>query len=228
MIHDHPAYGPFDVKLDCRPTITVNHRVGMQAARWHAHGVETSLREIAEYKGFSATSQNKHTINGVSYTLHAMISPNLPPERRVFWSCGMTDSAKKKFDPDRRLTVELLAFVIEHEAELRAEVAEQYRASVAEVVAALRDNAEAMEQAAGLLPQPKTPAMRHAVFIASLMNNMRDTLLSQVERMPENWDGFELRELVKDYVSDQAVCGSGMTPTRRKQYRNEVIVRNLG
>jgi hypothetical protein len=62
-------------------------------------------------------------------------------------------------------------------------------------------------------------------FIKDLCNNVRDSILKNVERMPADWDGQELRELIADVFGGER--GRLMTGKRKRDYRNEVLVNNL-
>lgn len=67
------------------------------------------------------------------------------------------------------------------------------------------------------------------VFIRSLCNSIRDDVLGKVAKMPDGWDGHELRELLASYFDRERT--STMKPARgngrRKDYENEVYIRNL-
>lgn len=63
-------------------------------------------------------------------------------------------------------------------------------------------------------------------FVADLMDGLKDNVLQQLERVPEDWDGHELRWLIQDTVQNQGAWGS-CPKHRYKNYRNEVVVRNL-
>ena len=63
-------------------------------------------------------------------------------------------------------------------------------------------------------------------FIASLMDSMKTTLLAKVERVPDAWDGFELRQLIADHVAENAAYIT-MDRKRARAYHNTVLVQNL-
>jgi len=63
-------------------------------------------------------------------------------------------------------------------------------------------------------------------FIENLCNSVKLELISKVNKMPENWDGFELREL----IAEKFVNESGLLKDRKsryKEYKNDVIILNL-
>lgn len=63
-------------------------------------------------------------------------------------------------------------------------------------------------------------------FILDITDNLRDTLLERVDRIPEEWDGIELRELLMDVAESQFVYIK-MPVSRKRAYNNTVLVRNL-
>jgi hypothetical protein len=68
---------------------------------------------------------------------------------------------------------------------------------------------------------------RQAEFVAELIDNIRDTLLARIDRVPENWDGHELRLWVSENFKELAVMGFAMKGTRLTEYRNDRLVLNL-
>ena len=65
-----------------------------------------------------------------------------------------------------------------------------------------------------------------ARFITELMDSMKSAMLNKVERMPDDWDGFELRQYIQDFVTENAIFRP-MPSNRKKDYRNTVLVNNL-
>jgi hypothetical protein len=70
-------------------------------------------------------------------------------------------------------------------------------------------------------------AQQKRTFIRDLLANVKRELLSKVPKMPETWDGIELRQFAADKFNDAAHGGALMTGRRKSDYHNEVIVRNL-
>ena len=69
-------------------------------------------------------------------------------------------------------------------------------------------------------------------FIEDLCADVRDELVKKIPQMPEEWDGLELRELLTQKFADSCLMTRGPDSRRRfrtrlRDYRNEVIVRNL-
>ena len=68
-------------------------------------------------------------------------------------------------------------------------------------------------------------------FIRELIGSVKKTVLANVDKMPEEWDGIELREYVADKFTESRSTISGLGRSymkrRAKDYRNEVLVRNL-
>ena len=67
-------------------------------------------------------------------------------------------------------------------------------------------------------------------FIDALFHSVRKTLAEKLPSTPEEWDGHELRVWVSQYFNDAAAMSSVMKDKRgkrRRDFDNEVIVRNL-
>lgn len=63
-------------------------------------------------------------------------------------------------------------------------------------------------------------------FINTLLNTQREALIEMVKRMPDSWDGLELRQL----VADQAVSNAkwvAMSNKRKRAYKNAVMTRGI-
>jgi hypothetical protein len=63
-------------------------------------------------------------------------------------------------------------------------------------------------------------------LVSDLINRVANDIIDRIHlgRIPESWDGAELRQ----YVSDQFhVECFGLSGKRRKEYDNDVIVNNL-
>lgn len=63
-------------------------------------------------------------------------------------------------------------------------------------------------------------------FIADLMERTTRSLLAEVPKMPEHWDGHELRQYITDHMAERAVM-SKMDKQRMAAYRNDVLIHNL-
>ena len=61
-------------------------------------------------------------------------------------------------------------------------------------------------------------------FISSLIGAVEEKLLEDAERMPDDWDGIELRRLIKDRFDNQVVR---MSPSRWQAYQSSLLVRGL-
>jgi hypothetical protein len=66
-------------------------------------------------------------------------------------------------------------------------------------------------------------------FIRELIRNVQKTLIDNSSKMPEGWNGIEIRQYVADKFAEQTINNRDDADMRRrfKDYRNEVIVRNL-
>lgn len=63
-------------------------------------------------------------------------------------------------------------------------------------------------------------------FVNELVNRVQSELLLNIERIPEEWDGHELRQWIADKFQESAYTLQRDKP-RYRAYRNEVLVRNL-
>lgn len=67
-------------------------------------------------------------------------------------------------------------------------------------------------------------------FIAKLTGSICNELTAKVRdgRIPENWDGHELRELLADkFTAERSEPLSNKRSARYKAYRNAVLTNNL-
>jgi hypothetical protein len=62
-------------------------------------------------------------------------------------------------------------------------------------------------------------------FIKQLTGGIAEELISKIDRMPEEWDGLELRQLLADKFASEATYDMGRA--RRKEYNNTVLINNL-
>jgi len=64
-------------------------------------------------------------------------------------------------------------------------------------------------------------------FVRELFSSVQRTVLENVAKMPEEWDGHELRQYIADKfdgcISDFMHRGGA----RKRAYENEIVVRNL-
>lgn len=66
-------------------------------------------------------------------------------------------------------------------------------------------------------------------IVRELIAGITKTVLAKADKWPEDWDGHELRCLVRDAAAG-CVCGGVMADTnnqRAKNYRNVCLVENL-
>ena len=63
-------------------------------------------------------------------------------------------------------------------------------------------------------------------LIRTLVASVKTDALAAVAKMPEDWDGIELREYLADKFAECRFRGT-MDKRRMSRYRNEVLVRNL-
>ena len=61
-------------------------------------------------------------------------------------------------------------------------------------------------------------------FINDLVGHVRREIVESIPKMPEEWDGHELRLYIAEKFSDKK---NKLAPSRLKAYASEVLVRNL-
>jgi len=72
-----------------------------------------------------------------------------------------------------------------------------------------------------------TKAQKKA-FIRELFKSIEISLIEKIDKMPEEWDGIEIRELAADKFAESTLFHRRRDLRQRAtNYRNEVIVRNL-
>ncbi len=66
-------------------------------------------------------------------------------------------------------------------------------------------------------------------FILELIDSVRSDIHADAAKVPENWDGHELRRWIADRFERSANMGTVMRPRSRRlrDYKNEILVRNL-
>ena len=71
------------------------------------------------------------------------------------------------------------------------------------------------------------PRTEQQQFIRNLTRSLAGTIISAIERekIPEHWDGLQLRYLLADKARDAAYIA--MTRTERRDYNNIKLVNNL-
>ena len=64
------------------------------------------------------------------------------------------------------------------------------------------------------------------IFIDSFMDSIKKSLLEKIDKnlVPENWDGFELRQWISDTFSNEV---KPMVGNRKKYYKNDILINNL-
>lgn len=63
-------------------------------------------------------------------------------------------------------------------------------------------------------------------FVRELVGSVRRDLLKQIERVPESWDGIELRQYIADTFQAHAYLLQ-RDKRRYRDYQNEKLVRNI-
>lgn len=67
-------------------------------------------------------------------------------------------------------------------------------------------------------------------FVTDLTNAVRDKVIERIEKgkIPETWDGIELRWLLRDKFENEVLGDYGYGNKKRKrEYNNTVLVENI-
>jgi len=67
---------------------------------------------------------------------------------------------------------------------------------------------------------------RKIKFVAEVMEELHEGLNEKLKELPEEWDGLELREWIKDYYENNFAY-LRMSLARKRAYCNECRVRDL-
>ena len=64
-------------------------------------------------------------------------------------------------------------------------------------------------------------------FINSLMDSLKQSMIDKVNKMPDDWDGHELRWFISEYAQEHAVIGLDKKSGRYRAYVNQRIIKNI-
>lgn len=66
-------------------------------------------------------------------------------------------------------------------------------------------------------------------FIGSVLSGLNLEIFQKIEagKIPEEWDGHELRQYMVDKLHERFSMGGKMSPKRMKDYENSVMIENL-
>ncbi len=64
-------------------------------------------------------------------------------------------------------------------------------------------------------------------FIIEITNNLKTDILSRINSMPEDWNGFEIRQFISDYYNENYISKGKLTGLRLKEYFSECRKNNL-
>jgi len=62
---------------------------------------------------------------------------------------------------------------------------------------------------------------------SDLITALRETVNRRLKKVPEEWDGIELREWISDLAKENMVWKDSMTRGRKMCYRNTRLVKNI-
>lgn len=64
-------------------------------------------------------------------------------------------------------------------------------------------------------------------FVNNVLKDIMLIINDNIHKMPESWNGIELRQYICDTVKEKLIWNDLMDKKRRKNYKNDVIVNNL-
>lgn len=63
-------------------------------------------------------------------------------------------------------------------------------------------------------------------FIESILENTKKDILDQIDKIPEEWDGRQLRQYITAYANDN-ILWIKLDQKQKREYKNDVIINNL-
>lgn len=63
-------------------------------------------------------------------------------------------------------------------------------------------------------------------FVNDILEMTKNDIIQEVEKMPDSWEGTELRQYILDYTKNN-IAWTKMEGLRLKEYLNDIIVYNL-
>lgn len=67
-------------------------------------------------------------------------------------------------------------------------------------------------------------AAEKKAFIETICDRVRDEIIEKIPKMPEEWNGFQLRELVGEMFQREKM---NMSRRQRRDYHNDCYMYNL-
>jgi hypothetical protein len=64
-------------------------------------------------------------------------------------------------------------------------------------------------------------------LLKDFIGNVQKSLLEKMDRVPEEWDGHELREWIGETFYSERTQAMARDRARLKSYKNDVLVNNL-
>ena len=63
-------------------------------------------------------------------------------------------------------------------------------------------------------------------FLNNFIDHVEDSIILNIDKFPDNWDGIELRQLIADKFQWETFP-EYLTGKRKREYKNSIIVDNL-
>jgi hypothetical protein len=64
-------------------------------------------------------------------------------------------------------------------------------------------------------------------FVKEALESLEERILEKVDSMPEEWDGWELRQYISDKASELVWTSMKSDKKKKREYNNTVMVNNL-
>lgn len=64
-------------------------------------------------------------------------------------------------------------------------------------------------------------------FIKQLSEGLQEHLLLRMDKVPEEWTGFELRQWFADTALNEIPTFQCMSGSKLQKYKNDILIRNL-
>jgi hypothetical protein len=63
-------------------------------------------------------------------------------------------------------------------------------------------------------------------LLEELIDGMKYEMLTRIKNIPDNWDGFEIRQWIVDYAKTH-IAWKEMDKSRKRAYNNDITIRNI-
>lgn len=64
-------------------------------------------------------------------------------------------------------------------------------------------------------------------LIAMLCDNLKKHVTAQATKMPDDWNGIEIKVFIGEYYTTNFIDTSKLTGSRKKEYKNHCLINSL-